>query len=836
VEHRLTSTHRVLLAALIAVSLAAAVFLPAGPAFAADPTAAAGPPAPGRNEVLPAAVTEPETTPAPTPETGTGTEPTVPAPPSSGSGGVRPPPGGGNPPPSDNVTPPSSEPAFVEGGDGSGGVSPDSTADTPSTDPLRVSPLSVPNFLIDRFEIPPFLLPIYQACGTEYGIPWTVLAAINRIETGFGTNLGTSYAGALGWMQFLDSSWKMFGVDANGDGIKDPYNPVDAICAAASYLKIAGYADDPRKAIFAYNHADWYVDDILQHAAGYAKIPTEVITALTGLTEGARFPVAAEASYEGQLSTTEARRKGLASQQVESSGDRESIGISAAGGSPVIAVNDGVVSAIDPTGGTVTVTDAYGNRYSYARLGSVASVHPVPRERVPESTEGTDAPDPGDGAAEVADRMGAAKANDRPDLAGGDRSGPDSSSPDDAISEVMVDPDDAARAADAAAAGDEPEAGVDGNASSPVDAAAERRSAQGELARTGEPVDAGNNTENARGRVYANPLRPQNQKRSGIDGQAMNNSTASSPAGSSSAVEGKPGDYVIYDGSRAGIFRFDRGTAELQPLEKGSRVIAGTVLGRLAETGGESSVEFSIQPGGEEAPRIDPKPFLDGWRLLAETNIYNARGGNRFADRLGVGGVLLLSKPALQRRVLSDPGLDIYECGRQDIASGFTDRRILAMLAFLRERGFTMAITSLTCGHGINTSSGNVSEHTTGGAVDIAVINGEVVTGGSQGAGSYTDQMARAVMSLQGAMQPHQVISLMDYGNGIGFAMGDHDDHLHVGYSPAAGSGGPGAPLATLGARQWKRLTDRLSEIDNPDVPTTPSRNSLPADRPEADE
>ena len=58
--------------------------------------------------------------------------------------------------------------------------------------------MGVPNFVIDQFSIPPFLLPIYQACGTEYGIPWQVLASINRIETAFGTNLNVSTAGALG--------------------------------------------------------------------------------------------------------------------------------------------------------------------------------------------------------------------------------------------------------------------------------------------------------------------------------------------------------------------------------------------------------------------------------------------------------------------------------------------------------------------------------------------------------------------------------------------------------------------------------------------------------------
>src|SRR5919109_2135325 len=95
------------------------------------------------------------------------------------------------------------------------------------------------------------------AAGVEYGVRWEVLAAINEIETDYGRNLNVSSAGAIGWMQFLPSSWKRFGVDANRDGRKDPYNPVDAIFAAARYLAAAGYAENPRRAIFAYNHADW---------------------------------------------------------------------------------------------------------------------------------------------------------------------------------------------------------------------------------------------------------------------------------------------------------------------------------------------------------------------------------------------------------------------------------------------------------------------------------------------------------------------------------------------------------------------------------------------------
>jgi hypothetical protein len=73
-------------------------------------------------------------------------------------------------------------------------------------------------------------------------------------------------------MQFIPSTWEMYGVDANGDGVRDPYNPEDAIYSAASYLSAAGMPADTYSAIYAYNHADWYVADVLANAACYAGI------------------------------------------------------------------------------------------------------------------------------------------------------------------------------------------------------------------------------------------------------------------------------------------------------------------------------------------------------------------------------------------------------------------------------------------------------------------------------------------------------------------------------------------------------------------------------------
>jgi soluble lytic murein transglycosylase-like protein len=133
---------------------------------------------------------------------------------------------------------------------------------------------SLPTSSCASSGVPPILIPIYQQAAAKYGLgpqgP-AVLAGINEVETGFGTNMGPSSAGALGWMQFMPSSWEEYGLDANGDGVKDPYNPEDAIYAAAHYLSVAGMPADTYGAIFAYNHADWYVSEVLANAGCYAQ-------------------------------------------------------------------------------------------------------------------------------------------------------------------------------------------------------------------------------------------------------------------------------------------------------------------------------------------------------------------------------------------------------------------------------------------------------------------------------------------------------------------------------------------------------------------------------------
>jgi len=117
-------------------------------------------------------------------------------------------------------------------------------------------------------QVPPKLVPIYQRAAAEYKLGArgpAVLAAINFVETSFGTNMATSSAGANGWMAFMPETWAEWGVDGDRDGDKDPYSAPDAIFSAANYLHDSGAPGDWWEAIFAYNHAGWYVEKVLRY-------------------------------------------------------------------------------------------------------------------------------------------------------------------------------------------------------------------------------------------------------------------------------------------------------------------------------------------------------------------------------------------------------------------------------------------------------------------------------------------------------------------------------------------------------------------------------------------
>jgi hypothetical protein len=120
--------------------------------------------------------------------------------------------------------------------------------------------------------VPRRLVPIYDGAAARFHLgpkgP-AVLAAINYRETDFGRDVATSSAGAEGWMAFLPSTFQEWGVDGDGDGVKSTFDPADAIYSAANYLHDSGAPGDWWKAVFAYNHADWYVEQVLADAARF---------------------------------------------------------------------------------------------------------------------------------------------------------------------------------------------------------------------------------------------------------------------------------------------------------------------------------------------------------------------------------------------------------------------------------------------------------------------------------------------------------------------------------------------------------------------------------------
>jgi hypothetical protein len=124
-------------------------------------------------------------------------------------------------------------------------------------------------------DIPGNYLGWIRAAAPRYGIDWTVIAGIYSIESDFGrlevrgVRSGQNSAGAGGPGQFLAATWARYGVDGDGDGVKDRYDPADAIPGTANLLRQNGAPGDYGRAIFAYNHAGWYVDDVLPRAARY---------------------------------------------------------------------------------------------------------------------------------------------------------------------------------------------------------------------------------------------------------------------------------------------------------------------------------------------------------------------------------------------------------------------------------------------------------------------------------------------------------------------------------------------------------------------------------------
>ncbi|HTA98078.1 MAG TPA: lytic transglycosylase domain-containing protein [Solirubrobacteraceae bacterium] len=126
-------------------------------------------------------------------------------------------------------------------------------------------------------EIPPLYLSLYEQAARRYGLEWAILAGIGKVECDHGRDPDPSCtkrgavnsAGAGGPAQFLASTWAEYGVDVDGEGPPDRWDPADAIYGMANYLHASGAPQNYRKAIYAYNHAWWYVNEVEHWASLY---------------------------------------------------------------------------------------------------------------------------------------------------------------------------------------------------------------------------------------------------------------------------------------------------------------------------------------------------------------------------------------------------------------------------------------------------------------------------------------------------------------------------------------------------------------------------------------
>ena len=656
------------------------------------------------------------------------------------------------------------------------------------------------------YRIPLFLLPIYKAAAVQYGVPWQILAAINEIETNYGTDQSVSTAGAVGWMQFMPSTWLQYGVDALDANYADPYNPVDAIFAAARYLRAAGAATNLRTAILAYNHSGEYADSVLLRAKLISTYPKAVIATLTGLVDS-RLPVTGKQLAWTALPPMTLRSASATAKAVAVPSKPAGAASSAATGTPgstappspalaaaaasskraaaaaqilqqvdltsiptasVVAVQDGRIVQVGESrqlGKYVILKDVYGDVFTYAGLGRVARTYSPPKvARGPVKSAGIEAAGTHDPAPALP-----------------------------------------------ASAGSQPPVTIQGKAPAKHTKAKARGGAS--VAPNAEDAAIGT----GKVRLFVHPGNP--------DARAAAVVSAARRARSSSA--GRP-----------------------LPLRRGAVVARGTVLGRVRVPAGAHAghLRFAIRPAGDPGT-IEPGPIIANWAQMQSA--LHPQGAKAPNPLLGAtaSDVFLLSRTALERTVLSDPGITLPACARHDIASGGVDRRVLAVLAFLSRSGLKPKLDSLRCGRTRSGTPALAVAQVKGDAVGISAING-IPVAGHQGPGTITDLTVRTLLTLPREFVPHEIVSLMRYPGATNtHARSAYWNRLALDFGPAAPAGNAmgsaarsaksgrtaPAPLVTttaMSASQWNQLMTRIAALPSPSVATKPSSSAIPDPKP----
>jgi hypothetical protein len=228
---------------------------------------------------------------------------------------------------------------------------------------------------------------------------------------------------------------------------------------------------------------------------------------------------------------------------------------------------------------------------------------------------------------------------------------------------------------------------------------------------------------------------------------------------------------------------------QLRVVSARNRVDWALVLGVLRASGERGAVPASAAQLRSLATRLA--------RLGARRSPWSAalalRGRTAFADQAialqhynrAVGLKALVkglewAKPSLSKRILEDKRISIYPGGRADIQANRVNVRIVAMIAYLAEAHGQITVSCLISGHRLYARPGVISAHIYGLAVDISSLGGLSIMGNSA-PGGMTEEGVRNILMLPSELQPRQVISLLGMG-GPSFPMGNHDDHIHVGF------------------------------------------------------
>jgi hypothetical protein len=229
--------------------------------------------------------------------------------------------------------------------------------------------------------------------------------------------------------------------------------------------------------------------------------------------------------------------------------------------------------------------------------------------------------------------------------------------------------------------------------------------------------------------------------------------------------------------------------AHLKAAARGAGVDWAVMLGVLRARGADGRFPADPATLHKLASRLGSHgPTRGDWSTIVAYS-----GDTRFADRaaaltrydraVGLNALvngLQAAKKGIATRLLSDRTVSIYGGGRNDIVANKVEVCVLAMIAYLRETFGSVTVSSLISGHRLYSRPGVISAHIPGHAIDIAALGGTPIAG-HQAPGGLTERAVREILFAPAEIMPRQVISLLGMG-GPSFPMGDHGDHIHIGF------------------------------------------------------